>query len=98
MNKVLAAAKAAGEPAWQMTMFDEYKEQLKSDIADVRNVGGKPAGSITAAVFLQDFIGDTPWVHLDIAGTCTSGKEHGYLTKGATGVPVATLINLALSL
>ena len=98
MDKVLVAAKAAGEHVWQMPMFDEYKEQLKSYVADVRNVGGRPAGSITAAVFLQGFVGETPWVHLDIAGTSTSEIERGYISKGATGTPVATLVNLALSL
>jgi len=98
MDRVLAAAKAAGEPAWQMPMYDEYKEQLKSDVADVKNVGGRQAGAITGAMFLMGFVGETPWVHLDIAGTSTSEKERGHLAKGATGVPVATLVNLALSL
>jgi leucyl aminopeptidase len=98
MDKVLAAARAAGEPAWQMPMFDEYKEQLKSDVADVQNVGGRSAGAITGAAFLEGFVGDTPWVHLDIAGTSTADKESGHISKGATGVPVATLVNLALSL
>jgi len=98
MDKVIAAGADAGEPIWQMPMPEEYKEQIKSDVADIKNVGGKYAGSITAAQFLAEFVGDTPWVHLDIGGTDLSEKERGYLVKGATGVPVRTLVNLVLSL
>jgi leucyl aminopeptidase len=97
-NKVIAAGAEAGELIWQMPMYDEYKEQNKSDIADIKNVGGRLAGAITAAKFLAEFVGDTPWVHLDIAGTGLGEKERGYQVKGATGVPVRTLINLVLSL
>jgi leucyl aminopeptidase len=79
-------------------MNEEYKEQNKSDVADIKNTGGRNAGAITAAWFLGEFVGDTPWVHLDIAGTSLPEKERGYLVKGATGVPVRTLINLVLSL
>ena len=81
-----------------MPMFDEYKEQNKSEVADIQNTGGRYAGSITAAQFLAEFVGDTPWVHLDIAGTNMSDKERGYIVKGATGVPVRTLVNLVISL
>ena len=81
-----------------MPMFEQYKEQNKSDVADIKNVGGRYGGAITAAQFLAEFVGDTPWVHLDIAGTSLSDKEQNYLVKGATGVPVRTLVNLALSL
>ena len=98
MDSVLAAGKEAGELIWQMPMYDEYKEQNKSDVADIKNVGGKLGGAITAAKFLAEFVDDTPWVHLDIAGTSLSDKEHGYQIKGATGVPVRTLVNLVLSL
>jgi len=98
INKVIAAGAEAGEPIWQMPMYEEYKEQNKSDVADVKNVGGRLAGAITAAQFLAEFVGDTPWVHLDIAGTSESKKERAYLVKGATGVPVRTLVNLVLSL
>ncbi len=97
-DKVIAAGTEAGERIWQMPMYEEYKEQNKSDIADVKNVGGRYAGSITAAQFLAEFVGDTPWVHLDIAGKEWSDKERNYLTKGATGAPVRTLVNLVLSL
>ena len=97
-NKVIAAGAEAGESIWQMPMYDEYKEQNKSDIADIKNVGGRLAGAITAAKFLAEFVGDTPWVHLDIAGTSLGEKERGYQVKGAAGVPVRTLINLVLAL
>jgi len=98
VDKVIAAGAEAGELVWQMPMHEQYKEQNKSDIADIKNVGGRYGGAITAAQFLAEFVGDTPWVHLDIAGTSLSEKEQGYLVKGATGVSVRTLINLVLSL
>ncbi len=98
MDRVLAAAKEAGELTWQMPMFDEYKEQNKSDVADIKNTGGRPAGAITAAQFLAEFAGDTPWVHLDIAGTNMTEKEKGYLVKGATAAPLRTLVNLVMGL
>ena len=98
VGRLLAAGKEAGEYVWQMPMFDEYKEQNKSDVADVKNTGGRWGGAITAAKFLQEFAEDTPWVHLDIAGTDLSDKDRGYTVKGATGVAVRTLINLVLSL
>ncbi len=98
VNEVIAAGAEAGEKIWQMPMYEEYKEQNKSDVADIKNIGGRPAGSITGALFIGEFAGDTPWVHLDIAGTSTSDKERNYLVKGATGVPVRTLVNLVLSL
>ncbi len=98
VDKVIASGTEAGERIWQMPMYDEYKEQNKSDIADIKNAGGRYGGAITAAQFLAEFTGDTPWVHLDIAGTNLTDKEQGYLVKGATGVPVRTLVNLVLSL
>jgi len=98
VDKVIAAGAEAGEKIWQMPMYEEYKEQNKSDTADIKNTGGRPAGAITAAQFVGEFAGDTPWVHLDIAGTNMTNKERTYLVKGATGVPVRTLVNLVLSL
>ena len=97
-DKIIAAGNEAGEYIWQLPMYDEYREQLKSDVADIKNIGNRYAGPITAAKFLEEFVDDTPWVHLDIAGTRDSDKEKGYLVKGATGVPVRTLVNLILSL
>jgi len=98
VDKVIAAGAGAGELIWQMPMYDQYKEQNKSNVADIKNVGGRDGGAITAAQFLSEFAGDTPWVHLDIAGTSMADKRKGYLVKGATGVPVRTLVNLVLSL
>ena len=98
VDRVIAAGARAGELIWQMPMHEGYKEQIKSDVADIKNVGGRYGGAITAAQFLAEFVGDTPWVHLDIAGTSLSEKERTYLVKGATGVPVRTLVNLVLSL
>jgi leucyl aminopeptidase len=98
IDKVVNAGTEVGERIWQMPMFEEYKEQNKSDVADIKNTGGRPAGSITAAQFLAEFVGDIPWVHLDIASTSDTDKEKGYLVKGATGVPMRTLVNLILSM
>jgi leucyl aminopeptidase len=98
VDKVIAAGAEAGELIWQMPMYEEYKEQNKSEVADIKNTGGRYGGAITAAQFVAEFAGDTPWVHLDIAGTSMREKERNYLVKGATGVPVRTLVNLVLSL
>lgn len=96
-DKVLKAAERVGERMWQMPMPEEYKEQLKSEIADVKNIGHKYGGAITAALFLAEFVDNTPWVHIDIAGTADSEKESGYIVKGATGIGVRTLVELASS-
>ncbi len=98
VKRVLAAGQEAGERLWQMPMYEEYKEQYKSEVADIKNSGGRYGGAITAAQFLGEFVGDSPWVHLDIAGTSFSGKEKGYVVKGATGVMVRTLTNLIFGL
>jgi leucyl aminopeptidase len=97
VNRIIAAGEQAGERAWQLPMLEEYKEQNKSNVADIKNSGGRPAGSITAALFLAEFAGDTPWVHMDIAGTSDTDKERGYLVKGATGIPVRTLVNFVMA-
>jgi leucyl aminopeptidase len=98
VDMVIKAGNDAGEMMWQMPMYNEYKEQLKSEVADIKNTGGRGGGAVTAAKFLEAFVGDTPWVHLDIAGTDQSEKEQGYLTKGSTGIPVRTLVNLIMNL
>ncbi|MDY6916660.1 MAG: leucyl aminopeptidase [Chloroflexota bacterium] len=98
LDKVMRASDDAGERFWQLPMDDDYKEQNKSDVADIKNTGGRWGGAVTAAQFLAEFAGDTPWVHLDIAGTDRSDKDKGLLVKGATGVGARTLANLALSL
>ena len=95
MKSVLTAGEAAGERTWELPTFDEYKEQYESDVADFKNIGGRPAGSITAAMFIGEFVGDAAWVHLDIAGTSRTESTKGYTPKGATGVAVRTLARLA---
>ena len=98
VDQVIEAGQATGEKFWQLPMFDEYKDLIKSDVADMKNTGGRQAGSITAAFLLEEFVGDAAWVHLDIAGTSTADRTKGHLVKGATGVPVRTLAKLAMNL
>lgn len=98
VEKVIKAGEDSGERIWHMPMDEDYKEQNKSDVADIKNTGGRWGGAITAAQFLAEFVGETPWVHLDIAGTARTDKEKRFLVKGATGVTVRTLVNLTLSL
>jgi leucyl aminopeptidase len=97
IDRVLKAAQTAGERMWQMPLPEEYKEQNKSDIADVKNGGNRYGGAITAALFLAEFVDNTPWVHIDIAGPGLSAKDSGYIVKGATGFGVRTLVELALN-
>ncbi|MEO5953541.1 MAG: leucyl aminopeptidase [Chloroflexia bacterium] len=94
VDTVVAAAGAAGERAWPMPLFPEYFDSIKSNIADMMNTGGRYAGALTAGIFLQQFVGDTPWVHLDIAGTAWLDSDTAWQMKGATGVMVRTLIEL----
>ena len=91
------ASEVTGEKLWRMPLDSEYKRQIKSDVADLKNTGGRGAGSITAAKFLEAFAGDTPWAHLDIAGTMSAGSNRGVLVKGMSGIPVRTLIELVRS-
>jgi leucyl aminopeptidase len=90
-NEVLAAASAAGESAWRLPLPPDMEELIKSPIAELKNIGGRWGGSITAALFLQHFVGNTPWVHLDIAGASSIEKEKGYNPRGATGAGVRLL-------
>ena len=94
-EKLLAASKAEGEKTWPMPMDEEYKELLKSTFADLHNIGGRSGGSITAAWFIRDFVDETPWVHLDIAGTAWLDDAKPYMAKGATGVGLRTFVRLA---
>jgi leucyl aminopeptidase len=95
MKKIEVAAGVTSEKVWRLPMDDEYAKQIKSDIADVKNVGGRPAGTITAALFLKKFVKDIPWAHLDIAGTAWTKEALPYCPKGATGVGVRLLTQLA---
>lgn len=94
MEAVLSAARAAGEDTWRLPLTDSVKEELKSDVADLKNAGTRMGGSISAAWFLKEFVGDAHWVHLDIAGPSSTTKEKGYVAKGGTGVGVRTLVEL----
>ncbi|OJH38376.1 leucyl aminopeptidase [Cystobacter ferrugineus] len=92
VNEVLESARAAGEEMWRMPVTELQKDALRSEIADMKNSGERWGGATNAALFLKEFVGDTPWVHLDIAGPSVSPKERGYNGKGATGVGVRTLV------
>ncbi len=94
VERVRTVADRAGDRVWPLPLFDEYKDQITSDIADLVNTGGRAAGSITAAMFLKEFVGDVPWVHLDIAGTAWADEAKPYLPKGPSGVAVRTLAAL----
>jgi leucyl aminopeptidase len=88
-------AALAGDRCWPLPLYDEYTEQIRSEVADMMNSGGRPAGACTAAMFLKEFAGDRPWCHIDIAGTAWAEEGKPYLAKGATGVAVRTLAELA---
>jgi leucyl aminopeptidase len=87
----LAAAKATGEDMWQLPLTERLSDQLKSDVADMKNTGERWGGALTAGLFLKEFVGDVPWVHVDLAGPSSADKEHGHVPKGGTGFAVATI-------
>jgi leucyl aminopeptidase len=95
VERVRRVGNRAGDRMWALPLFDEYRDQIKSDIADIMNTGGRAAGSITAAMFLKEFAGDLPWAHLDIAGTAWADEAKPFLPKGPSGVAVRTLAELA---
>jgi len=97
-DRLLASARAAGEKMWPMPLDDDYREMIKSSIADIQNVGsGKGGGAITAAMFLKEFAGETPWIHLDIAGTAWLDDAKPWAAKGASGVAVRTLVDFVMN-
>ena len=87
----------AGERLWQLPLIDEYREGLRSEVADLRNTGPRPGGAITAGLFIREFAGETPWVHLDIAGVAFTEKELPYAAKGGVGFGARTLIEYVLA-
>jgi leucyl aminopeptidase len=93
VDQVRKAAADVGERLWQLPMDEDYRDLIKSDIADIKNTGGRYAGTITAAYFLREFAENTPWVHLDIAGTAWESEKKPYMAKGPTGAGIRTLIN-----
>ncbi|SES85281.1 leucyl aminopeptidase [Natronincola peptidivorans] len=98
VKKLKEASEEIGEKVWQLPSFPEYRELIKSDIADLKNVAGRNAGTITAGLFLGEFVDEKPWIHMDIAGTSMNDKTKGYLPKGATGVAVRALYQLVKNL
>ncbi len=94
VEQLIAAGSRCGEPLWRLPLGDEYVKQIKSDVADIKNTGGRPAGSITAAEYLHKFVDKTPWAHLDIAGTAWDFTEKTYIPKGPSGNGTRTLIEL----
>jgi leucyl aminopeptidase len=93
-GRVLAAGEVAGEPLWRLPIGPEYAKQLKSPIADLKNVDKRDAGTILAACFLEEFVGKTPWAHLDIAGTAWDFTDKPYIPTGPSGVGVRTILEL----
>jgi leucyl aminopeptidase len=97
LEKLFGAARVAGEKMWQLPMDEEYKDYLKSAVADLPNVGGRYGGSITAAWFIREFADPTPWIHLDIASTAWLDDGRPWLAKGPSGVALRTFVELASS-
>ena len=95
VDELRSASERSGERVWPLPLYDEYRDQLRSEMADLANVGGRPAGACTAASFLQAFAGGLPWAHLDVAGTAWADDSKPDQAKGATGVMVRTLTELA---
>jgi leucyl aminopeptidase len=93
MDRLRAAGEYSAERVWELPLFEEYGKQIKSDFADIKNVSSnREAGSIIGGAFLKEFVGDTPWVHLDIAGTAWTRENKPYIPKGATGVGIRLLV------
>ncbi|WP_420264750.1 leucyl aminopeptidase [Candidatus Magnetominusculus dajiuhuensis] len=97
MDNLKKASAETYERVWQMPLYEEYKDYLKSDIADIKNIGGRTGGLVTAAYFLSEFVDDTPWVHLDIASTANADKDKPYICKGATGIGVRLIMSYLLN-
>jgi leucyl aminopeptidase len=96
VGEIVSAGRATGEPIWQLPLHREYRKLIDSNVADIKNVGDRWGGAITAALFLAEFVGDVAWAHLDIAGPTFSEKAHDLGPKGATGFPVRTLVRFVL--
>ena len=94
---LIAAGEATGEPGWELPLYAPYRKLIDSEVADIKNIGKRYGGAITAALFLAEFVGDTPWAHIDIAGPAFAEKVGDYWPKGATGIPVRTLVSYVLS-
>jgi leucyl aminopeptidase len=95
LGRWMAAAKSAGEKMWHMPVDDEYREMLKTVYADIGNVGGRAGGASSAAAFIREFVGDTPWVHVDIAGTAWLDDAKPWMPKGPSAIPLGSFVKLA---
>jgi leucyl aminopeptidase len=93
-EKIRTSGQRTGDRVWPLPLWQEYKDKIKSDVADIKNTGGRYGGAITAAAFLAKYVGEVPWAHLDIAGTAWTTDDLPYLTKGATGFGVRLVIDL----
>jgi leucyl aminopeptidase len=99
VNKMKLICEKTNEKIWELPLDPEFNEQIKSKVADIKNIGGRPGGAITAAVFLSNFVSEVPWIHLDIAGTAWIQEgtwEKVYNPKGATGFAIRSLIRMVL--
>jgi leucyl aminopeptidase len=92
-DEILAAGRRTGEQLWRMPLLDHLRKEIDSDVADIKNTGGRYGSPIFGALFLRDFVGDTPWAHFDIAGPARSDKDDHYVSKGATGVGTRLVID-----
>jgi leucyl aminopeptidase len=97
MDTMKLASEETGEKVWHMPLFDEYRDYIKSDIADIKNSAGRSGSLVTAGAFLKEFAGNVPWVHIDIAGTAWTDKERPYIPQGATGIGVRLLLSFLKS-
>jgi leucyl aminopeptidase len=97
IEDIIDAGGRVGEPMWELPLYREYKSQIESNVADVKNIGERWGGAITAALFLAEFVGDIPWAHLDIAGPAFTERGGDYTPKGGTGVPVRAMVEYILT-
>ena len=97
VESIIAAGRVSGEPLWRLPLGKEYAKQIESQVADIKNTGGRPGGTITAAAYIEKVVGETPWAHLDIAGTAWEFTEKSYIPKGPSGIMVRTLVEFVRS-
>jgi len=97
VEQLITAGRNCGEPLWRLPLTKEYTKQIESQVADIKNTGGRPGGTITAAAYIEKFVGETPWAHLDIAGTAWDFTEKTYIPKGPSGIMVRTLVDFVRS-
>jgi leucyl aminopeptidase len=97
-DRILCCAQQAGEKLWQLPLVKEYREDIKSSVADIKNIGGGHGGAIVAALILQEFVEEIPWAHLDIAGPAYTDRDVGICPKGGTGFGVRTLLRFLMTI